>query len=337
MVDQTTNAHKLHKQQGKIENKKPRLFTMIKSIFVLSLALFPMAMVLGQESTRYVSANRDLARDNPRHLSEDFDSDLPEDFEIYDDGLDSWFDQESDEQEENDGEEAEEFEDPEDDVGRKMMEEETMEAASTRGGRELTTTQPERFLLRFSDAYLVHVPGSTATQIITEGNVLSYAKDWEVKKMRGYLYHMRMKTWKGFYWKVNTSRRQVYMVRNGTFGQYGGSSTVLYNIGVDNVGSSLHPYRFFLRLKDAYLVHVPQTRTLQIAASGFVLSYGSDWSVIHKKSYFFQMRQYNWRFGQFYWAVNTSRKKLYRVKNGVFGRYGGNYEHLDDVTVQPVY
>ncbi len=93
---------------------------------------------------------------------------------------------------------------------------------------------PKRFLLRFSDAYLVHQPGTTTLQITAVGNVLSYGKDWQVKQMQPYLYHMRQNVWKGFYWKVNTSRKEVYWVRGGTFGKLGGQEEVL-NITVDVV------------------------------------------------------------------------------------------------------
>ena len=93
---------------------------------------------------------------------------------------------------------------------------------------------PQRFFLRFSDAYLVHVPGSTTLQITTVGNVLSYGGDWQVKQMKPYLYHMRQKVWKDFYWKVNTSRKEVYRITGGTFGKLGGQSEVL-NITVDVV------------------------------------------------------------------------------------------------------
>ena len=38
--------------------------------------------------------------------------------------------------------------------------------------------EPDRFLLRFTDAYLVYEPDGGAPQIATEGNVLSYGQDW---------------------------------------------------------------------------------------------------------------------------------------------------------------
>jgi hypothetical protein len=191
---------------------------------------------------------------------------------------------------------------------------------------------PKRFLLRFSDAYLVYQPGTTTLQIAAVGNVLSYGKDWQVKKMKPYLYHMRQNVWKGFYWKVNTSRKQVYRVRGGTFGQLGGQEEVL-NITVEPVGNPDDPTRYLLRFSDAYLVYQPGTTTLQVTAVGNVLSYGKDWQVKKMKPYLYHMRQKVWK--GFYWKVNTSREEVYKVTGGTFGQLGGQSTVLD-ITVDVV-
>lgn len=228
-----------------------------------------------------------------------------------------------------------------DEGGRDLMVEDLPQEAGIRGARKLNSDQPDRFFLRFSDAYLVHVPGTSTLQIITENNVLSYGGDWEVVQIYGYLYHMRQRNWQNgdFFWKVNTSRREVYMVRHGTWGQIGPASSTwtISSIGVDNVGSSMNPSQFFLRLRDAYLVYRPQYTSLQIAAANCVLSYGGDWEAINMKTYLFHMRQYNWSIGDFYWKINTSRMEAYRVRGGPFAGYGGEYQPMPDMTVQPFY
>ena len=88
-------------------------------------------------------------------------------------------------------------------------------------------TTPQRFFLDFVDAYLVYEPASGTLQIAAELNVLSYGGDWEVAKLQPYLYHLRLKTWKDFYWKVNTSRKGAWRVKGGTFGELGGTETPL--------------------------------------------------------------------------------------------------------------
>lgn len=86
--------------------------------------------------------------------------------------------------------------------------------------------QPKQFFLDFVDAYLVYQPSTGTLQIATELMVLSYGGDWERKQLKPYLYHMRLKTWQGFYWKINTSRKEAYKVV-GTFGTMGGTETAL--------------------------------------------------------------------------------------------------------------
>jgi hypothetical protein len=91
---------------------------------------------------------------------------------------------------------------------------------------------PTRFFLRFKTAYLVYVPKTKTIQIITEGNVLSYGSDWHKCNLKSYLYHLEQNVWKGFYWKVNTSRKQVYRITGGTFCKISPGSSAVLNIGV---------------------------------------------------------------------------------------------------------
>ncbi len=193
---------------------------------------------------------------------------------------------------------------------------------------EATSSQERsvRFFLHFPDAYLVHEPDNKRLQIVAEGAALSYGANWEIKKMKDYLYHLRQNIWKDFYWKVNTSRKQVYKVTGGSFGKLGGQEKIL-RIKVDVVGSVNNPERFLLRFPDAYLVHNPGNKVLQIIAERSVLSYGKDWDVKKMKDYLFHLRQKMWK--DFYWKVNTSRKKVYKVRSGTFVQLGGQEQVLN--------
>jgi hypothetical protein len=88
-------------------------------------------------------------------------------------------------------------------------------------------TQPDRFFLRFSKSYLAYEPGSDLFQIIGQLIVLSRGEDWERCRIYPYLYTLRLKTWQGFHWKVNTSRKQAWKTTGGTFCQIGGSDSEL--------------------------------------------------------------------------------------------------------------
>jgi hypothetical protein len=91
------------------------------------------------------------------------------------------------------------------------------------------------FYLHFSTAYLVYVPSTKTLQITTEGNVLSYGSDWQKCNLKPYLYELKQNVWKGFYWKINTGKKQAWKITGARFCSLGGTSTPLANTTVQVV------------------------------------------------------------------------------------------------------
>lgn len=87
------------------------------------------------------------------------------------------------------------------------------------------------FMIKFKDCRLVYKPATKTVQIITGDKVLSYGQDWEKCNMAGknYLFELRQNMWKngGFYWKINSSRKQAWKVTGASFCALGGSQTSL--------------------------------------------------------------------------------------------------------------
>ncbi|MEI6156789.1 MAG: hypothetical protein WCP87_00310 [Atribacterota bacterium] len=194
--------------------------------------------------------------------------------------------------------------------------------------------EPKRYFLDFTSASLVHEPSTGVLQIIAEGSVLSYGQDWEIIQLKPYLYHLKKNSWKGFFWKVNTTRKEAYEVTQGTFGQLGGVEKIIpFTIEVTGGTNDAPPKRFFLRFHHSYLVHEPTTGILQIIAEGYSLSYGQDWQVYQLKPYLYHLKKDTWR--DFFWVVNTSRKEAYRVTGGTFSQLGGEQTRLN-ITVRVV-
>lgn len=174
------------------------------------------------------------------------------------------------------------------------------------------------FRLDFKDAYLVYQPpsggsGAGTLQIAAELNVLSYGGDWTVTETQPYLYHMKLNSWSGFYWKVNTSRHEIYRVTGGTFGALGGTENPVVNVTVETVGNADDPDRFFLRFADAYLIKPHSGPKPQIIASSTVLSYGADWTITQDSSatWVYHLSQAVWK--GFSWKANLRRQRAYRV------------------------
>jgi hypothetical protein len=91
---------------------------------------------------------------------------------------------------------------------------------------------PATCLLQLPELTIVHEPASGMIQIASMGTVLSYGGGWDHRQVKPYLFHLRHQSWKGAFWKVNTSRREVTLVWGGLFGGIGpsGRSDVMTEI-----------------------------------------------------------------------------------------------------------
>ncbi|MEN8154826.1 MAG: hypothetical protein ABFR75_12475 [Acidobacteriota bacterium] len=189
-------------------------------------------------------------------------------------------------------------------------------------------TAPQRFFVDFNNAYLVYTPKHKSMQVIADKNVISYGGDWEKCNMKPYLYHVRQKVWKGFYWAVNTSKKEAYRVTGGSFCKLGGTFSKL-QMSVDVAGGSdtVAPARFFLRFPKAYLVYVPSSKIMQFVTEGNVLNYGTDWQKCNLNAFTYHFKQKFMK--NFFWAVNTQSKKAYRVRKAVFCKPGGSTEPIN--------
>lgn len=73
-------------------------------------------------------------------------------------------------------------------------------------------------LLQLPELTIVHEPASGIIQIASMGTVLSYGGGWDHRQVKPYLFHLRHQSWKGAFWKVNTSRGEVTLVWGGLLG-----------------------------------------------------------------------------------------------------------------------
>jgi len=93
---------------------------------------------------------------------------------------------------------------------------------------------PERFQLRFPEAELMYVTGGRGPELDVRASSaqdrtsIDYGgREWEVERVKNFLFHVRQRDWEDFFWKVNTSRGAVYKVEGGTFGGFGGTEETL--------------------------------------------------------------------------------------------------------------
>lgn len=86
---------------------------------------------------------------------------------------------------------------------------------------------PNRIDLNFSDCYITYQISTGSMQFIAENGVLSYCQNWDRIKIYDYLVQMKLSTWSGFFWMVNTSRQEAYKVTGTAFGNLGGTQQKL--------------------------------------------------------------------------------------------------------------
>jgi hypothetical protein len=187
-------------------------------------------------------------------------------------------------------------------------------------------TPQGRLVVHLPDARLVYVVEGGTLQITAASNVLSYGKDWESRRLKPFLFHLRERQWKGFHWQVNTSRREAWSVKGAAFGEMGGEKTTLTEV-VESAGSPDRPERFTVPLPTARIVHKLGSSSLQITTGTQVLSYGTDWQIEQAKPNLVHLRQANWR--DFFWEADTASGTLRRVKGGTFGQLDGERQRID--------
>jgi hypothetical protein len=88
---------------------------------------------------------------------------------------------------------------------------------------------PERFTVHLAVAQLYFVPSTGDVRFGASGSTLSALDDWEARRVQEGLYHLRLKTWKNYFWKVDTGRLEAWRVRGtaAVFGKPGGEEAPL--------------------------------------------------------------------------------------------------------------
>jgi len=176
------------------------------------------------------------------------------------------------------------------------------------GTVQFIAKMPQRVFVDFKDAYLAYKMSTKSIQVIAELNVLTYGDDWDKAQVKPFLFHIKQKNWQGFYWQVNSSKKEVSRITGGTFGQMSGNHQKL-NIKVDVSGDF-----FYLRFSEAYLVYVPSSKSLQVVTLNSVLTYTPGWKNCNASNVIFHLQQDFWQ--GFYWEINALTKKADRINGG---------------------
>lgn len=120
-------------------------------------------------------------------------------------------------------------------VGKKAMAAAPRETAGAREDMAVDVAggtgdgAPGRFAVRLAVAQLFFVPSTGDVRFGAAGSTLSALDDWEARRVQDGLYHLRLRTWKKYFWKVDTVRLEAWRVRGAAavFGKPGGEEAPL--------------------------------------------------------------------------------------------------------------
>lgn len=89
------------------------------------------------------------------------------------------------------------------------------------------TAPPARFTLELSQTTMRFEPAARKFELLAHGRPIFYLPFWKACKLKSYLFQLHCTLWQDQFWQVDTYRRTVSRIRNGTFGSEGGEATQL--------------------------------------------------------------------------------------------------------------
>jgi len=206
-------------------------------------------------------------------------------------------------------------------------------AAKHQAATPAVNAKVEEYMLWLPDCSLIVEPGGGSLEIKALGTVISKGGGWDRQRVRPYLYFLRRASWRGHYWQVNTKRREVRLVWDGTFGVKWKMASltardddgVRLDLAVDVAAAAADqaPARFSIRFPSAQLIFVPSTGAFRLAGAGTTLSPGLEWQSVRLQDGLYQIRLDAWK--NYFWQVDTRALQGWRVHGAgaVFGQAGG--------------
>jgi hypothetical protein len=156
---------------------------------------------------------------------------------------------------------------------------------------------PRQFILDFKDIYLAYKKSFDSLRVVRDSDVLSHSGNWRKCRVKPHLYHIRQESWEGFFWEIDTGKKEVYKVTGGDFCVPGGSKEKIPGT-VEERGDF-----FYIRFPDTSLVYTPATKSMQVVAARAVLTDGGDWEKCNLSNSQYHLKEGFWSFS--FWKVDT--------------------------------
>lgn len=187
---------------------------------------------------------------------------------------------------------------------------------------------PDKFFLDLNDASLLYEPSGGCRLLGPEDVALGGSEEWEVCRVKPSLYHVRRRDWNHVFWQVNTVRREVIEIREGTFCSLSACKrrSLDFTVEFPAAWAADKAEGFMINFPRTTLVCAPAEGSMFILAGQSVLSRGEGWERCGVNVRLYHLRHQSWP--DRYWRVNTALQKSSTVRAGTFCGPGGKEEPL---------
>lgn len=143
-------------------------------------------------------------------------------------------------------------------------------------------------------------------------------ENWEVRRISNCYYHIKHRSWRGFFWGVNSCSRRVYKIERGTFGvRSGEASRIRINVETKGGAGNRMPDEFILKFRSAQMTYSPDRNRVSLSAHNTVLANNYEFESTELKEDLYHIKAKNWD-GK-YLVINAEK----RSGTVIYGRYYG--------------
>jgi len=173
----------------------------------------------------------------------------------------------------------------------------------------------EKIYIKLGDSVHLHIPSLTLSAY---NCVFSYGNAWHSKVIDENTYLIQHNRWKDFYWKIDAINSTVYKIK-GSISDYSGETGTVVKDIIFNPSDVI-----ILIFTSSYLEIDTRNGTATLILGETELASKEDFELKQVSPSIFHLREKFWK--NFFWKIDSEKKKVYLVREGNFGTLEGGKE-----------
>ncbi len=141
----------------------------------------------------------------------------------------------------------------------------------------------------------------------------------QLKKVNDHVVQLKYKTWKNYFWQIDTQAKRGDRVVGGTFGVFSGEGKPLVNVDIITLGSDKNLPFFISTTNSPILSYVPDLKLFRISFNGDEISSIADWEIAKVAAGTYHFRGQNAVLHSAFWKIDAGRKTIFGARTGDFG------------------